>query len=401
MTGNITDNYLTKAIAMHVSLFTNVGKSQISETETHFNIERVPVTVDGAVMNGIRYPADENEKGMDTIKDRVVTLSHPTTANGEGVDAYAGESLQKFFSGGYITDKYRNNGVWYVNISIKKSVLKAQDGGEDFYNMLENKEAIGVSTGLYTSISGNAGKTADGKEYRGDATNQQYNHLAMLPNSEPPAGGEATFMRFNSESDQHMMLNLADYMPDSTPQEEKPSVEVEVEQKTDEVESFFTKLLAMLGAAGLMKSNKEPQTHEENAMSIDNMVKALKEANAYKDGMSDDEVKNAYGKMMDKEDEKPKGNSESESALLDAVNALTAKVDSLESQLNAKEQAEKAALVAEVNELDTGIEEADLQNMSVNSLQALKDKHQPVTFGVNGQFRQVDNGSDELYADVN
>lgn len=136
-------------------------------------------------------------------------------------------------------------------------------------------------------------------------------------------------------------------------------------------------------------------------MSIDNMVKALKEANAYKDGMSDDEVKNAYGKMMDKEDEKPKGNSESESALLDAVNALTAKVDSLESQLNAKEQAEKAALVAEVNELDTGIEEADLQNMSVNSLQALKDKHQPVTFGVNGQFRQVDNGSDELYADVN
>jgi len=386
---------------MHVSLFTNVGKSQIRETDSHFHIEGVPITVDDAVMNGILYTAENNREGMPTIKDRVVTLSHPTTNDGQGADAYAGESLQKFYSGGYIESVYADNGVWRVNISVDKDLLQAQDKkqGTDFYNKLETKGDIGVSTGLYTVVEKTMGTNAEGKEYQGIATNQQYNHLAMLPDSEPPAGGQSTFMRFNGESSE-LMINLADYMPDSTPSDEtKVEVEVEAESK-ESVESFLTKLLAMIGATGLLKGNKQTETTEDSNMSIDNMVKALKEANAYKDGMSDDEVKNAYGKMGKKDDE-PKGNAETEQ-LIEAINSLTAKVDSLEAQLNAKEQAEKDVLVAEVNALETGIAEEELKALSVNSLSALKEKHTPVTFGVNGQFRQsADNADDEQFADIN
>jgi len=387
---------------MHVSLFTNVGKSQIRETDTHFHIEGVPITVDDAVMNGILYTAQNNREGMPSIKDRVVTLSHPTTNDGQGADAYAGESLQKFYSGGYIESVYADNGVWRVNISVDKDLLRAQDKkqGTDFYNKLETKGDIGVSTGLYTVVEKTVGTNAEGKEYQGIATNQQYNHLAMLPDSEPPAGGQATFMRFNGESSE-LMINLADYMPDSNPQKE---VEVEIEQEKESVESFLTKLLAMIGATGLLKGNKSETTTEEGDMSIDNMVKALKEANAYKDGMSDDEVKNAYGKlnMGDKKDEKKEEKADNSAELLEAINALTAKVNSLESQLNAKDEAEKDALVAEVNALETGIAEDELKALSVNSLQALKEKHAPVTFGVNGQFRQsANNGADEEFADIN
>lgn len=389
---------------MHVSLFTNVGKSQIRETDTHFHIEGVPITVDDAVMNGILYTAQNNREGMPSIKDRVVTLSHPTTNDGQGADAYAGESLQKFYSGGYIESVYADNGVWRVNISVDKDLLRAQDKkqGTDFYNKLETKGDIGVSTGLYTVIEKTVGTNAEGKEYQGIATNQQYNHLAMLPDSEPPAGGQATFMRFNGESSE-LMINLADYMPDSNPQKDK-GVEVEIEQEKESVESFLTKLLAMIGATGLLKGNKSETTTEEGDMSIDNMVKALKEANAYKDGMSDDEVKNAYGKlnMGDKKDEKKEEKADNSAELLEAISALTAKVNSLESQLNAKDQAEKDALVAEVNALETGIAEDELKALSVNSLQALKEKHAPVTFGVNGQFRQsANNGADEEFADIN
>jgi hypothetical protein len=247
------------------------------------------------------------------------------------------------------------------------------------------------------------GTNSEGKEYQGIATNQQYNHLAMLPDSEPPAGGQSTFMRFNGESSE-LMVNLADYMPDSTP-DDKPSVEVEVETESKEsVESFLTKLLAMIGATGLLKGNKSETETEDSEMSIDNMVKALKEANAYKDGMSDDEVKNAYGKlnMGDKKDDKKEEKADNSAELLEAINSLTAKVDSLESQLNAKETAEKDALVAEVNALETGIAEDELKALSVNSLNALKEKHTPVTFGVNGQFRQpASNADDEQFADIN
>jgi len=386
---------------MHVSIFTNVGKSQIRETDTHFHIEGVPITVDDAVMNGILYTAQNNREGMPSIKDRVVTLSHPTTNDGQGADAYAGESLQKFYSGGYIESVYADNGVWRVNISVDKDLLQAQDKkqGTEFFNKLETKDDIGVSTGLYTVVEKSMGTNAEGKEYQGIATSQQYNHLAMLPDSEPPAGGQSTFMRFNGESSE-LMINLADYMPDSTP-DDKPSVEVEVETESKEsVESFLTKLLAMIGATGLLKGNKSETETEDSKMSIDNMVKALKEANAYKDGMSDDEVKNAYGKMG--KDDKKEEKADNSAELLEAINSLTAKVDSLESQLNAKETAEKDALVAEVNALETGIAEDELKALSVNSLNALKEKHAPVTFGVNGQFRQsASNGADEEFADIN
>ena len=383
---------------MHVSLFTNVGKSQIRETDSHFHIEGVPITVDDAVMNGILYTAENNREGMPSIKDRVVTLSHPTTNDGQGADAYAGESLQKFYSGGYIESVYADNGVWRVNISVDKDLLQAQDKkqGTDFYNKLESKDAVGVSTGLYTVVEKTVGTNAEGKEYQGIATNQQYNHLAMLPDAEPPAGGQATFMRFNGESSE-LMVNLADYMPDSTPPEEEAKVEVEIEQEKESVESFLTKLLAMIGATGLLKGNKDHEKPtEESKMSIDNMVKALKEANAYKDGMSDDEVKNAYGKMSKKEEK-----ADNSAELLEAVNALTAKVESLETQLNAKDEAEKSALVAEVNALETGIAEDELKALSVNSLNALKEKHAPVTFGVNGQFRQSADNAEDDFADIN
>jgi hypothetical protein len=382
---------------MHVSLFTNVGKSQIRETDTHFHIEGVPITVDDAVMNGILYTAENNREGMPSIKDRVVTLSHPTTNDGQGADAYSGESLQKFYSGGYIESVYADNGVWRVNISVDKDLLKAQDRkqGTEFYNKLETKGDIGVSTGLYTIVEKTIGTNAEGKEYQGIATSQQYNHLAMLPDSEPPAGGQATFMRFNGESSE-LMVNLADYLPDSMPEKETPEVEVEVETKPDEMESFFTKLMAMFGAAGLFKSNEDKPT-EESDMSIDNMKKALKEANAYKDGMSDEEVKNAFGKLDDKKEEKADNSAE----LLEAVNSLKAEVESLKTQLNAKEAAEKDALVAEVNALETGIAEDELKALSVNSLNALKEKHAPVTFGINGQFRQSVDNADEEFADIN
>jgi len=290
----------------HVSFFTNVGKTQIKETDTHFNIEGVPVTVDDAVMNNILYSAENNRAGMPTIRDRVMTLSHPTQANGKGAYAYAGESLQKFYSGGHIETVYADNGVWKVNISIDKQILKAQDvkQNSDFYSRLESKKDVGVSTGLYTEIEDSPGPNAKGEEYQGVATNQQYNHLAMLESSEPPAGGSATFMRFNSEQEKDITINLADYMPDSIPADTTPAVEVEVEiEQESEFESLLTKLLALIGVGKLASNKNQPQQPTEvNAMpDIKDKMAKLKAANMFKEGMSDEEVSNAYETMMKKD----------------------------------------------------------------------------------------------------
>ena len=389
----------------HISLFTNVSKTQIRETDTHFNIEGVPVTVDDAVMNGIHYSAENNKKGMPSIRDRVVTLSHPTTANGTGADAYAGESLQKFYSGGHIETVYADAGTWKVNISIDKDILRAQDKKQNsnFYDSLANKADIGVSTGLYSEIEETPGTNASGVEYQAVATNQQYNHLAMLESSEPPAGGDATFMRFNSDTvAQNMIVNLADYMPDSIPDtvvkvEEVGEME---EEQPEEFNSLLAKLLALIGVSK-MAGNKENQPKEEDAMPADikEKMQALKDNGSYKDGMSDEEISNAFDKMSKKDDEPAKGVAQN-SELLEAIESLTNKVQDLESKLNAKDESEKLSLVAELADLETGLTENALNSLEVSELKSLHNKYTGQTFAINStrkpQANSVDDYSDSF-----
>jgi hypothetical protein len=178
----------------HISFQTNLKKTQITETPEAFLISGVPVVVDGAVMNGITYPADENEKGLDSLVNRVVTLRHPFDSKGHPIDAYDPQALQNQFSGGVVTKRYKVGKVNLVDINIKKSLLQAQDSGQSFYDRLTNKEEIGVSTGLYTNVVNNT------------ATEQTYNHLAMLESDEEPAGGDATKMKFNGA--ETMVVNV-------------------------------------------------------------------------------------------------------------------------------------------------------------------------------------------------
>jgi hypothetical protein len=389
----------------HISLFANISKSQIKETDTHFNIEGVPVTVDDAVMNGIHYSAENNKLGMPSIRDRVVTLSHPTTINGSGVDAYAGESLQKFYSGGHIETVYADSGTWKVNISIDKDILRAQDKKQDsnFYDSLANQQDIGVSTGLYAEIEPTVGKNAKGVDYEGTATKQVYNHLAMLDSSEAPAGGQSTFMRFNKEAQDKVVINLADYMPDSIPDtivkveevgEEKP-------ESKDEFNSLLAKLLALLGMSKLAgNTENKPQQNEENAMpdDIKKKMKALKDNGSYKEGMTDDEISNAFEKMGNMDDAQKAKEVAQNSEILNAIQALTDKVTGLESKLNAKDESVKTALVDELKDLDTGLGLNSLQKLEVEELQTLHNKVTGQTFALNGTFRQSKTAVDD-YAD--
>ena len=390
----------------HISLFANISKTQIKETDTHFNIEGVPVTVDDAVMNGIHYSAENNKLGMPSIRDRVVTLSHPTTANGNGVDAYAGESLQKFYSGGHIETVYADNGTWKVNISIDKDILRAQDKKQDskFYDSLANKQDIGVSTGLYAEIEPTIGKNAKGVDYEGAATKQVYNHLAMLDASEPPAGGQSTFMRFNKESQDKVVINLADYMTDSIPDTVYKVEDVNADDKPEAKDDFnglLAKLLAILGISKLAgNTENKPQQNEENAMpdDIKKKMKALKDNGSYKEGMTDDEISNAFEKMGNMDDAPKAKEVAQNSEILNAIQALTAKVTGLESKLNAKDDAVKNALVDELKDLDTGLSVNALKGLEVEELQTLHNKVSGQTFSLNTSFRQSQKPTDD-YSD--
>jgi hypothetical protein len=382
----------------HITLFTNVGKTQIKETDTHFNIEGVPITVDNAVMNGLLYSAEDNKRGMPTIKDKVITLSHPTTQNGQGADAYAGESLQRFFSGGYIETVYSDSGTWKVNISVDKNMLKAQDKnqGTDFYSRLANKDDVGVSTGLYTEVEKVSGTNALGQKYTGKATKQTYNHLAFLEKAEPPAGGDATFMRFNSEGE-HMVVNVDEFAGQ------------EIAACEDKETNLVNKITESI--RGLFADNQS-KTEDKQMPDMKTMMEALKKANMYKDNMTNEMVESAYKKMMkeknmdnEEHDDMPmkekkdsmKGNAE----LLDVINKLSDKIESLESKLNAQEQKSRDELIEQINCEQLGLDKEDLADMQINTLQKLAAKS-GVTVGLSAARGIETNADDaELFDDVN
>ena len=53
----------------NVLIYTNVGKSQIEETDTHFKITGIPITKNNDVMNRVAYLERHNAEGMPSMVD--------------------------------------------------------------------------------------------------------------------------------------------------------------------------------------------------------------------------------------------------------------------------------------------------------------------------------------------
>ena len=103
-------------------LYTNVGKAQISETDSHFKISGIPITKNDSVMNSIAYFANDNEQGMPTMVDQPVTISHPSV-NGANVSAKQGKGLY-FFSGSIVESApYLDGDRWKVDLQINSVVM--------------------------------------------------------------------------------------------------------------------------------------------------------------------------------------------------------------------------------------------------------------------------------------
>lgn len=183
-----------------VRIYSNVKSSQIRETDSHFHISNIPICKNDSCMNGVAYLDKYNREGMPTLKGKPLTISHPVV-EGVNVSAKSDEGLD-FYSGTRLHEQpFLDKGRWFVNTSIVKSKLLAND--EKFYNIIKDRRPFGVSTGLTFEANNESGEI-DGKKYSMVAKNQTYDHVALLdPDVEMPAGGEDTMIRgYNSEGKQ-------------------------------------------------------------------------------------------------------------------------------------------------------------------------------------------------------
>ena len=416
-----------------VIINSKVSRSKIEHTDTDYILKGIPITVNESVMNGVLYSRVDNEAGMASIVGKPITIDHPTDANGSFISALEGEGLKKFYSGGIVTNYYEKDDIWYVDAEINKAMLAAQNGGSALKEKLDSKSDLGVSTGLTIEYNEISGVNPAGKKYKRVAKGQFYNHLAAVNN---PAGGRMTTAVFNSENTQeidfsemlsnskqenkNLVNKLFDMIRELVGNESsfndtdsliRAKLRAERTTKTDEYlypsetyPNFFIyeKAGTMLKQAYLLEEGVitfvgEPKavvkdvdwkeiksdlnTNEDNSMRTEMLAELKVKGITVNAEITDTELMAKYKESLTANSAAGTGDSK----LLDAINALTAKVDAMEkTKLTAEEEAKakKAKELAANSAIaDLGFTEADLLQMTTNRLDDLHAKHSGVIVG--------------------
>lgn len=183
--------------------------------EKYVKISNVLWMLDDIVLNDGLYAAEENQKGYASMEGRIMPFGHPKSS-GEYVaisnldNAAAAKALGKYYGGVHAEGVIRRGDRYYTDVMVNERVAQAHEDGKlllewvdkaDQFktNGVDKPAPIHMSTGLMTNRIEANGKTKKGKQYKWRATNQQYDHLAILFH-EPGAGGDQVALAVNCES---------------------------------------------------------------------------------------------------------------------------------------------------------------------------------------------------------
>mgnify|MGYP000277132481 CR=1 FL=1 len=389
---------------MRVILISNTNKATVNKVDGKYQIRGIPITVNGAIMNGILYTEEENSKGMPTMNGKPVVLSHPSTETGVNVSVFTPEGID-FYSGSKSKMPYLKDNVWYTDTDLDEKKLRAAENGDYFADRLEQGLPIGVSTGLLFEANNESGEG-----YNMIAKGIEFDHLAMLHESEQPAGGDATVMRFNGEDVKCIHVN--ELLPDENSQGEiydKLRKAIKDKYPSDEycwLPDVFETYFIYTTDDNIFYSQEfekddngdviligEPKKVEKRWQTI---VNALKRLNPFlhKDitkgyNVKDENINVNENEVpeMDKSEVEQllQANNETQNkALADivatAVNAavepLKTEIDLVKQSVTANADKEKADLVAKVNKLELGLPESAITAMNTDELNSVLAKHE-------------------------
>ena len=182
--------------------------------EKYAAIKNVKWMANDIVLNGGLYSASENAKGYGSMDGRVMPFGHPEV-NGQYVaissldNADVAVALGKHYGGVHAQNVRQAGEDYLTEVMINERVAKAHPDGEMLLNWVDRAEAyqsgsgerpdpIHMSTGLMTARV-NAKGESRGKSYSWIATQQSYDHLAILFH-EQGAGGDEVAIAVNCES---------------------------------------------------------------------------------------------------------------------------------------------------------------------------------------------------------
>lgn len=135
---------------------------------------------DEVVMNGLLYTHAEIEASYKGLEGTLAPLGHPTI-DGTYVSANTAEAINAFHIGAFNRNVERRGNRVFVEKWVDEEYAANTEGGRKLLESLDAGEPIHTSTGIFLHVDTNVnGITANGKKYRGSATQMVMDHDAIL-----------------------------------------------------------------------------------------------------------------------------------------------------------------------------------------------------------------------------
>ncbi|MDZ8800134.1 DUF2213 domain-containing protein [Escherichia coli] len=176
-----------RSLAINAS---NISTTTINGQE-HYVIRGAVPIVDDIVMNGGLYPAEEINNSYQTMERKLMPIGHPMV-NGKYVSANDPQAVNDYYAGAWAQNVSKANDKVVMDVYVNKAVADTKPDGKRLIQRLDdmitgnNAEPIHVSTGLLLNKEQKAGKSKQ-KKYSWVAHNMQFDHIAILLD-EPGAG---------------------------------------------------------------------------------------------------------------------------------------------------------------------------------------------------------------------
>lgn len=229
-----------------VNILTAINAAAVSIEKMELNgeqytaIKNVKWHVDDIVLNGGLYPAEENAKSYQTMDGRLMPFGHPQV-DGQYIaisnlnSAEAAVALGKHYGGVHATNIRAANGEYFADVMINERQAAAHDDGVKLLAWAESvangesPDPVHMSTGLMVNRVKQSG-ISRGKRYSWVATNQAYDHLAILFN-EQGAGGDEISLAVNCDEVINSVL-------DDSFQEQMDEISAAVKERYESADSY-------------------------------------------------------------------------------------------------------------------------------------------------------------------
>ena len=430
-----------KSLAINAS---NISTTTINGQE-HYVIRGAVPIVDDIVMNGGLYPAEEINNSYQTMEGKLMPLPHPMV-DGKYVSANDPRAINSYHVGAWAQNVSKSGDQVVMDVYINKAVAETKPDGKRLINRLDemiagtNTDPIHLSTGLLTNKERKSGESKQ-KKYSWIARNMQFDHIAILldePGAGTPEEGVGMFVNADGqegEVETASLVEAANSLKDGLLNKVKFFLTHNSDASFDEIYQMLREAIRAPSGSDVYRyvvtvwpdkfifeeGNKlfqqkyliddstvtlvgdpvevvrkpteyEVKTNGETNPMKEKMIAALNAAGVKTEGLTDDQVWDAYNQQMQKKE----GGGDPDQAQINsdvitaAVNAaltpLNEKLSKLETQLQANAESELKTKRDAVKAKFSFLTEAAVNSLSGDALNDLYSQCQTST-GLNPAFQ--------------